>query len=194
MANHMVTIATISSMDPCGGSPQSGDSSDQPLSNDHWMKEFERIYRETVDDVFRYAWRCTGRREIAEEITSDVFLALYRNIAGIQKEWIKPWLFRVTKNHAVDYWRRRDVEQRLAQEIPPPPSVSEPMIPRVILESAELKASHRACLILRYVHGMDREEIAKTTGLTGNQVKSCLQYGLRLLRKHVEATKKGEKS
>jgi DNA-directed RNA polymerase specialized sigma24 family protein len=38
------------------------------------------------------------------------------------------------------------------------------------------------CLELRYGCGLTRSEIATHTGLTDNQVKSCLQYGLRLLR------------
>ena len=42
---------------------------------------------------------------------------------------------------------------------------------------------HRSCLILRYVEGLTRAEIAQTTGLTENQVKGYLQYALTLVRK-----------
>jgi DNA-directed RNA polymerase specialized sigma24 family protein len=33
---------------------------------------------------------------------------------------------------------------------------------------------------------MERDEIVKATGLTANQVKSCLQYGLELLRRQLD--------
>lgn len=46
-----------------------------------------------------------------------------------------------------------------------------------------LKAVHRVCLILRYVYGYSRAEIAGETGLTETQVKGHLQYALTLLRK-----------
>jgi RNA polymerase sigma-70 factor (ECF subfamily) len=52
-----------------------------------------------------------------------------------------------------------------------------------MLESGDLKQVHRVCLLLRYVHGMTRAEIAAQTGLTEMQVKGHLQYGLTLLRK-----------
>jgi RNA polymerase sigma-70 factor (ECF subfamily) len=46
-----------------------------------------------------------------------------------------------------------------------------------------LKPVHRACLILRYSHGMSRAEIAGHLGLTETQVRGHLQYALTLLRK-----------
>ncbi len=53
-----------------------------------------------------------------------------------------------------------------------------------LIESCkDLKPVHRACLLLRFVHGMTRAEIAVELGLTENQVKGSLQYALELLRK-----------
>ena len=52
-----------------------------------------------------------------------------------------------------------------------------------------LKPVHRACILLRYLHGMSRREIAARTGLDENQVKSYLQYAIKLLKK--ELTKGG---
>ncbi len=51
-----------------------------------------------------------------------------------------------------------------------------------MLECADLKPVHRTCLMLRYVYGMTRAEIADKTGLSETQVKGHLQYGLKLLR------------
>jgi RNA polymerase sigma-70 factor (ECF subfamily) len=52
-----------------------------------------------------------------------------------------------------------------------------------ILEGAGLKPVHRTCVMLRYVYGMTRAEIATETGLSETQVKGHLQYALELLRK-----------
>ena len=51
-----------------------------------------------------------------------------------------------------------------------------------LLECPDLKPVHRTCVMLRYVYGMTRTEIAKQTGLSETQVKGHLQYGLKLLR------------
>lgn len=165
---------------------QTDSSASAPL-DDVQVKEFERVYKELVNDVFRYAVSCVGRREIAEEITSDTFMTLYRNFAGVDAEWRKQWLFRVAKNQATSYWRRKTVEQKHERDAAP--VMTNPQntdLERTIRESKELKPTHRTCLMLRYFHGMERDEIVKATGLTANQVKSCLQYGLELLRRQLD--------
>ena len=52
-----------------------------------------------------------------------------------------------------------------------------------ILAGAGLKPVHRLCVMLRYVSGMTRAEIAAETGMSETQVKGHLQYALALLRK-----------
>lgn len=159
--------------------------------DDTQLKEFEKVYREEVDQVFRYAMGCTGRREVAEEITSDTFLALYRNFPGVEASWRKAWLLRVAKNLAVNYWRKRHREREIPEGMDVPGDAGIPEAAESILDHGDLKPSHRTCLILRYVHGMEREEIVAATGMTLNQVKSCLQYGLRLLRDKFQIDRKG---
>jgi RNA polymerase sigma-70 factor (ECF subfamily) len=75
------------------------------------------------------------------------------------------------------------VEQRYVEHLADPPSSGGPSLEQWILESADLKPIHRTCVMLRYVYGMTREEMAAKTGLTETQVKGHLQYALALLRK-----------
>ena len=58
-----------------------------------------------------------------------------------------------------------------------------PPLEQWILDSPDLKPVHRSCLMLRYVHGMTRAEIASALSLSEAQVKGLLQYALELLRK-----------
>jgi RNA polymerase sigma-70 factor (ECF subfamily) len=150
------------------------------------MGGFEKLYRQHVDAVFRYSLHCVGRREIAEEITGDAFLALYRNLDRIEEGQLPAWLFTVAKNRATDYWRHCAVEERYASAAAAEAGdcASAPM-PDWLFESKALKPIHRVCLVLRYVYGMGRAEIAQQTGLSDNQIKSCLQYARQLLRKQL---------
>jgi RNA polymerase sigma-70 factor (ECF subfamily) len=147
------------------------------------MERFEELYRKHVQSVFRFALHCVGRRELAEDLTSDAFLALFRNLEGIDESLLPGWLLTVVRNRARDTWRRQAVEQRYAEQLAAQPTVEEPQLEHWILECADLKPVHRTCLALRYVSGMSRSEIADQTGMSEMQVKSCLQYGLELLRK-----------
>jgi RNA polymerase sigma-70 factor (ECF subfamily) len=147
------------------------------------MKAFEVLYREHVQAVFRFAVSVTGRRDTAEDLTSEAFLALYRRLDSIDESRLPGWLLTVVRNRARDVWRHQEVEQRYLRDIADRPASETPELERWILESADLKPIHRTCIMLRYVHGLARAEIAATVGLTETQVKGHLQYGLSLLRK-----------
>lgn len=152
------------------------------------MDEFEEIYAAHAAAVFRYALKSVGRRDVAEDIVSEVFLALHRNMSTVDVNQLPAWLFAVAKHRAVDYWRRAQVEQRYLETLPHAEPTWEPTLESWLRETKGLKSVHRACLILRYVHAMDRAEIARRLGLTPNQVKGHLQYALTILRRDLEKT------
>jgi len=158
------------------------DSSAGVSSNVFQSEEFEELYRRHLDAVFRYAWKCVGRREIAEEITADAFLALYHHADRVRSAELPAWLLTVVKNRAIDYWRRQAVERRYVNSTTPAVEAPAAMDEGRLFDSRVLKPVHRTCLILRYAHGMDRREIAEYTGLTEDRVKSYLQYARHLLR------------
>ena len=149
------------------------------------MEGFEALYELYLDAVFRYALRCVGRREIAEEIASEVFLALYREFDKIERARLPAWLFSVAKNRAVDYWRRRAIETNHLRQFDHPSRSPQSELSCDLFDSTALKPVHRVCLILRYVHGLERREIAASSGLSENQVRGHLQYALQLLRKEI---------
>lgn len=153
------------------------------------MRSFEELYRTHVQAVFRFAMSIVGNRETAEDLTSEAFIALHRNLASIDQALLPGWLLTVVRNRARDLWRRRAVEERVREDLATPHVANgEPGLERWILESADLRPIHRACLMLRYVHELSRAEIAAKLGLTETQVKGHLQYGLTLLRKVFKAS------
>jgi RNA polymerase sigma-70 factor (ECF subfamily) len=132
--------------------------------------------------------KCVGRRDVAEDIASEAFLALHQNLSTVDVSQLPGWLFTVAKNRAIDYWRHAKVEQKYLETLPPAETTWEPTLETWLRKTTALKPVHRACLILRYVHGMDRAEIAQRLGLTPNQVKGHLQYALTILRREVQKT------
>jgi len=157
------------------------------------MADFEKIYRTHVDAVFRYALRTVGNRELAEDITSDAFLELYRHLDSIDAARLPAWLYTVARNRAVDYWRRRALEQRHAQELIQVEAAPESGldVEAWLLRETTLKPVHRVCLILHFVHGMTRGEISRRLNLSEVKVKGYLQYALQLLRKAWDSASKG---
>ena len=154
------------------------------------MGNFEDLYRRHVQAVFRFAFHVTGDRATAEDITSEAFLALYRNLDSIDEALLPGWLLTVARNRARDLWRRRAAEQRYIQQNDDPVAAQPPALEAWLLECDDLKPVHRTCVMLRYVYGMTRTEIAAKTGLSETQVKGHLQYGLKLLRQAYGKTSK----
>jgi RNA polymerase sigma-70 factor, ECF subfamily len=152
------------------------------------MGEFDEIYATHAAAVFRYALKCVGRRDVAEDIVSEAFLALHRNRSIVDVNQLPGWLFAVAKHRAIDYWRHAQVEHRYLETLPTSAPAWEPTLESWLRETKALKSVHRACLILRYVHNIDRAEIARRLGLTANQVKGHLQYALTILRREMEKT------
>jgi RNA polymerase sigma-70 factor (ECF subfamily) len=150
---------------------------------------FDDVYRKHLPAVLRAASRAVGRRDVAEEITADAFLELHRLFDRIEPDRLPGWLITVVRNRAIDYWRRQQLERRIVEHLPDPTVPPEETIEAAnrdgLLSHPSLKPVHRACLSLRYEHGMARDEIAARLGLTETQVRGHLQYGLTLLRKHV---------
>lgn len=152
--------------------------------------DFDAVYRQYIDELFRYVVKHVGRRDVGEEITSESFLALYRSFDRMDRDQLRPWLFAVARNRVIDYWRHQAIENRFASEyrpaVVPAPELS---LEQLLLGIRRLKPVHRLCLILRYVDGLDRSEIARETGLSEIQVKGHLQYGRQLLKREWAAVK-----
>jgi RNA polymerase sigma-70 factor (ECF subfamily) len=152
-------------------------------------RDFNEIYDSYAGAVYRLCLRAVSRREVAEDLTSDVFLLFHQNRHKIPDEQLPGWLFTVAKRRAADYWRHHYVEQRWnAARTEEPSSSADPefSLERLLGRCPNLTDVHRACLILRFRHGMSRAEIAAHTHLSELQVKGHLQYALHLLRLHME--------
>ena len=80
------------------------------------MATFEELYRQHVQAVFRFALSVAGKREVAEDLTSEAFLALHRNLAAIDQSQLPGWLLTVVRNRARDWWR---ATKRRCTSLPP---------------------------------------------------------------------------
>lgn len=145
--------------------------------------EFEAVYRAHVDAVFRYTLRLTGDPSIAEDIVSEAFLQLFRHWGSIDTSKLPGWILAVARNRAMDHWRKVSVERPYVESADLSTAQSSMDLEHWLREEPSLKPIHRACLLLHFVHGMTRAEIAKHLTVSESKVKGHLQYGLQLLRK-----------
>ena len=52
-------------------------------AEDGGAEPFHEVYDRHAAAVFRFALRCVGRRDLAEDLTSEAFLALHQNVGNV---------------------------------------------------------------------------------------------------------------
>jgi RNA polymerase sigma-70 factor (ECF subfamily) len=158
---------------------------------------FERLYGAYQRPLFRYFLHFVHMVEVAEELTDDVLVEVWKNAARFHGR-SKPsvWVFGIAYHKAMDALRRRrppvvDLhavenapdDQRLAPEAA---ALHESVRNDVALALATLSAEHRAVLVLTFGHGYGYAEIAQIVGCPVNTVKTRMFYAKKRLKETLE--------
>ena len=138
--------------------------------------------------VYSLALRMLGTRDLAEDLTQEVFMQMNGNLRTIESNrHLGFWLRQVTTHRAIDQLRRRarvqmtslDEEAQLFST----EEDSDPLLRRHLQALlAELSPPARAVLLLRYQEDLDPAEIARTLDMPLNTVKSHLKRSLESMR------------
>jgi RNA polymerase sigma factor (sigma-70 family) len=141
---------------------------------------------------------------LAEEVTQDAFLALWRRPGAFDPERgsLLSFLLGVARNKAIDLVRREESLKRtrdaLVAEVELQPAVSDdaPRIDeREELTRAlrQLSPAHREAIVLAYYGGRTYREVATELGIPEGTAKTRLRDGLMKLRQSLAATKESHK-
>ncbi len=151
--------------------------------------------------VMAHAYRLTGNRAEAEDVTQEALLRLWK----IAPEWrqgeakVTTWLYRVTANLVTDGLRRRRGGSVDLDAIPEPED-DRPGADQVMQERARMDALNaalmtlpdrqRQAVVLRHIEGLTNPEIAEIMDLGVEAVESLTARGKRGLAKALEGQKK----
>lgn len=140
--------------------------------------------------LFSFARRMTGSTEHAEDLTQEIWVAIYRGLPSLLDTGkFRPWAFRIARDRIYRDFRRRKLPVRSFEEIEledleetgqPDPTID---LEELHLCLGTLSPEHRETLVLRYFEDMDYEEIARVTGNTLGTVRSRIHYAKRALRR-----------
>lgn len=154
-------------------------------SNDCFAELFAR-HRRTVFSSCRGFF---GDGAAAEDATQETFLRAYQRSHSFQGGNFAGWLMRIAKNVCVDRWRKRRAQEGMGEshvtEIAAAGALDTSADLHLVAEKireeiAVLPLDQRRCLELK-IEGCSYEEIAASTGLSMEAVKSHLQNGRRML-------------
>jgi RNA polymerase sigma-70 factor (ECF subfamily) len=140
--------------------------------------------------VYSLALRMLGTRDLAEDLTQDVFMQLHSHVKVIESNaHLAFWLRQVTANRAIDQLRRRSrLEMTSLEDAAPLFSAadrSDPLLQRHLRGLlSDLSPAARAVLLLRYQEDLDPADIARTLDMPIDTVKSHLKRSLEMLRRN----------
>ncbi len=166
-----------------------------PSDQAAWVApSWDDIVRQHADRVYRLAYRLSGNRSDAEDLTQETFVRVFRSLADYTPGTFEGWLHRITTNLFLDMVRRRqkirfdalaeDASERLASDEPGPERAYEQnnLDPEIQRALDALPADFRAAVVLCDLEGLSYEEIALTLDIKVGTVRSRIHRGRVLLR------------
>jgi RNA polymerase sigma-70 factor, ECF subfamily len=176
--------------------------SDETLVAQHLQGDaqaFAELVTRYTAPIFNLAFRLTGDRAEAENVTQEAFLRAYSALPRSRTDLaFKPWLFQIAVNLCRDLARKKRPAAfaELAQEdgIAPEEAIEDqaPLLLETVAEReleqalaravAGLPEAYRAVVTLRYTEGLSYEDMAAALGLPVNTVRTHLFRAKAMLR------------
>jgi RNA polymerase sigma-70 factor, ECF subfamily len=156
-----------------------------------WNALFDRFY----DDVYRYALSRLGRREVAEDITQDVFVTAVRAIRSLRdsrEPAVQAWFLRICRNKVIDYQRQTGklatLTQRLERDTPAAAGgeAGDERAAHVFDALQKLTEAQRDVLIRRFILDQSLETVAEAMRRNVGSVKSLQHRALEALHREME--------
>jgi RNA polymerase sigma-70 factor (ECF subfamily) len=163
--------------------------------------------------VYGLCYRFTGNPADAEDLTQDVFLKIYSNLASFDttRGSLQVWITTMTRNLLVDNFRRtrnqratsslddgwENTEElkpidRLTSSGPSPhESAAQKELAKMVQNAlARVSVELREAVILRDLQDLDYKEIAQVLGIPEGTVKSRISRGRAELARLLERNKR----
>lgn len=155
---------------------------------------FGELYDRYHPMIYRFIAVKVARREDAEDLTHQVFLAAWQNIARYKDlgHPFSSWLYRIARNQVIDHYRAKKPDVSL--EVMDIEGLLEPVaahidLPRKMELEKTLKAvrqlsqDHQDVIIMRFVEDLSVRETAKAMKRSEGAVKLLQHRAIKELKK-----------
>jgi RNA polymerase sigma factor (sigma-70 family) len=153
---------------------------------------FEAIFKRYHQDLYRFCLAMVGRPQDAQDALQNTMVKALRALPGERREIrLKPWLYRIARNEAVEILRRRREGAELREDHPMPAGeVAEAAdarerLRKLLSDLEELPDRQRAMLVMRELGGVGFDEIGEAFETSGSVARQTL-YEARLSLRQME--------
>ena len=161
---------------------------------------FTMLVKKYHKHVHALAWRKIGDFHIAEDITQETFLKVYKHLATLKDlDRFPGWLYVIATRRCIAWLRKKRLHTQLVEDIDMVGKGKETYSQYVATQQAKtsteakqevvkqllakLQESERTVITLYYFGEMTCEEISKFLGVSANTIKSRLSRARQRLKK-----------
>jgi RNA polymerase sigma-70 factor (ECF subfamily) len=162
-----------------------------------------RLYEGYYDRIFRFCVYRLFDKEVAEDVTSAVFLEVARRIRrfkGRTAQDFRNWLYAIAANQANATIRKTSRRKKLLAQAARSVRASndrddssEPDWPSLYQAILKLKPQHQTIVTLRFFENLPYEQIAQILNAREATVRVTLHRILGKLRRHLQTVFDGER-
>ena len=156
-------------------------------------REFERIFRQHYDGMFRLAMRMLGDEAESKDVVSDVFAHLLKSNTDLKADTLQTFLLTSVRNRCINLLVHRQKEQQMQKAV-----VVEMITTEQTAEQEQLQMLHhyidsqlpklsQQVLRLRYQQGLKYREIAQVLQVSEVTVHNHLSQSLKQLKDHFKS-------
>ncbi|MFZ5351911.1 MAG: RNA polymerase sigma factor [Bacillota bacterium] len=145
---------------------------------------FDEIFSRFYKPIFYYIYKMTYNTDIAEDITQDTFVKVYKALSNMDDSLkLSAWIYRIAHNACVDYLRKNKVSFELIDNIkeacsevnePEQGFINKELQLRIIKVMKRINSRYRSVLVMRDYNNLSYNEIACILKCSESAVKSLI--------------------
>ena len=153
---------------------------------------FDQLYELYATDVLRVSYYYLGNREMAEDVTQDVFVKLIMNKPFLEQGREKAWLLKVALNRCRDLWRSSWIKKVVLGHpgfecFPAPDEIGQITDRHSLAEAVGLlKPEFKEVVLLFYYQGFTVTEISEMLQIAEGTVSSRLSRAREKLQNELK--------
>jgi len=163
---------------------------------DKLQEQFSKIYDDYIEKIYRFVYLKVNSQEIAEDITSQVFMKTWGKFQNPNSKLqnIGAFLYQIARNAVVDYYRERGRTKTVSVDsnIVDPGTNAQDLailsadVNNVKRAISKLKKEHQDIIIWHYLEDMPVSKIAELLGKPVGTARVMLHRALKDLKSIVQ--------
>lgn len=163
------------------------------------FREYQDIYLKYSDKIYKYVYMNVSDPYLSEDITSEVFLRVWKKWETIRTDYIQALLYKIAKNIIVDHYRKKKNRKQVSLEESVQKGI-EPYYDQQFIEKIQnddnlamlsnqlnnLPQNLKDVLVLRFIDDLPAKEVGKILSISEVNVRVLQCRAIKKLREVVK--------